>query len=136
MACSTVIAKHSRSEQDGVCESPRDSSGQHWVEEPEQAEVSPWRTVYGDSLQFYLVLGSTAQPVVTPKGITVNEDPKGAWASLSISCDELVLPAIQHVDNRIRQLLADNSGALFGMKCTPDMVATYKFYTPARSSCF
>jgi hypothetical protein len=30
----------------------------------------------------------------------------------------------------MRELLADNSEALFGMKCTPDMVAKYKFYTP------
>ena len=59
-----------------------------------------------------------------------NEDPKGAWASLSISCDEQVLPAIKAVDDRIRQLLADNSEALFGMKCTPDMIAKYKLYAP------
>ncbi len=30
----------------------------------------------------------------------------------------------------MRELLADNSEALFGMKCTPDMVAKYKFYMP------
>ena len=41
-----------------------------------------------------------------------------------------MLPAIQAVDDRIRQLLADNSEAWFGMKCTLDMVAKCKFYTP------
>ncbi|KAL3151320.1 hypothetical protein ABBQ38_013154 [Trebouxia sp. C0009 RCD-2024] len=30
----------------------------------------------------------------------------------------------------MQQLLANNSEALFGMKCTLDMVANYKFYTP------
>ncbi|DBA92830.1 TPA: hypothetical protein ACH3X1_003012 [Trebouxia sp. C0004] len=28
------------------------------------------------------------------------------------------------------EVLADNSEALFGMKCMPEMVAKYKFYTP------
>ena len=86
--------------------------------------------VHYDQSQFYFVLGTSTSPVTTPKGVTVNEDPKGAWASLSISCDDNILPAIQAVDDRMRQLLADNSEALFGMKCTPDMVAKYKFYTP------
>lgn len=36
----------------------------------------------------------------------------------------------QAVDDRMRQLLAGNSEALYGMSCTPDMVAKYKFYTP------
>lgn len=44
---------------------------------------------------FYLVLGTTTKPVTTPKGVVVNDDPKGAWASLSISCDNSILPAIQ-----------------------------------------
>ena len=30
----------------------------------------------------------------------------------------------------MREVLADNSEALFGMKCTPEMVGKYKFYTP------
>ncbi len=30
----------------------------------------------------------------------------------------------------MRELLAENSEPLFGMKCTPDMIAKYKFYTP------
>ena len=34
------------------------------------------------------------------------------------------------MSDRMRQPLADNSDALHGMKCTPDMVAKYKFYTP------
>ncbi|DBA82793.1 TPA: hypothetical protein ACH3X1_007019 [Trebouxia sp. C0004] len=33
-------------------------------------------------------------------------------------------------DDRTRQLLADILEALFGMKCTPNMVAKYKCYTP------
>ncbi len=37
-------------EEDDICESPRVGSPCNWVEESEQAEVSPWRTVYGDSL--------------------------------------------------------------------------------------
>ena len=86
--------------------------------------------VHYDQSQFYFVLGTSASPVTTPKGVTVNEDPKDAWASLSISCDDNILPAIQAVDDRMRQLLANNSEALFGMKCTPDMVAKYKLYTP------
>ncbi len=48
----------------------------------------------------------------------VNEDPKGAWSSLSIA-----------YDGDVRQTI-DNSEALFGMKCTPEMIAKYKFYTP------
>ncbi|DBB09109.1 TPA: hypothetical protein ACH3X3_007720 [Trebouxia sp. C0006] len=79
---------------------------------------------------FYLVLGTTTKPVTTPKGVVVNDDPKGAWASLSISCDDSVLPTIQAIDDRMREVLADNSEALFGMKCTPEMVGKYKFYTP------
>ena len=78
---------------------------------------------------FYMVLGTTTKPVTTPKGV-VNDDPKGAWASLSISCDDSVLPTIQAIDDRMREVLADNSEALFGMKCTPEMVGKYKFYTP------
>ena len=72
--------------------------------------------VHYDQSQFYFVLGTSASPVTTTKGIVVNEDPKGAWASLSISCDDSILSAIQAVDDRMRQLLADNSEALFGMK--------------------
>ena len=79
---------------------------------------------------FYLVLGTTSKPVTTPKGVAVNDDPKGAWASLSISCDDNILPAIQAIDDRMREVLADNSEALFGMKCTPEMVGKYKFNTP------
>ncbi len=86
--------------------------------------------IHYEQSHFYLVLGTRDKPVVTPKGFTVNDDPKGAWASLSIACDDSVLPAIQHVDDRMRQLLADDSEALFGMKCTPDIIAKYKFYTP------
>jgi len=41
-----------------------------------------------------------------------------------------VLPAINAIDERMRELLANNSEALFGMKCTPDMIAKYNFYTP------
>ncbi len=77
---------------------------------------------------FCLVLGTRDKPVVTPKGITINDDPKGAWASLSIACDDNILPAIEALDAKIRQLLADNSDALFGMKCTPEMISKYKFY--------
>ena len=86
--------------------------------------------VHYDQSQFYFVLGTSAKPVTTPKGIVVNEDPKSAWASLSMSCDDSILPAIQVVDEKMRQLLANNSEALFGMKCTADMVAKYKFYAP------
>ena len=38
-------------EEDGVCQSPRLQSPSTWVEESEQAEVNPWRAVYGDPLQ-------------------------------------------------------------------------------------
>ncbi|DBA82481.1 TPA: hypothetical protein ACH3X2_000710 [Trebouxia sp. C0005] len=79
---------------------------------------------------FYLVLGTATRPVTTPKGVVVNDDPKGAWASLSISCDDSILSAIMSIDERMREVLADNSEALFGMKCTPQMVEKYKFYTP------
>jgi len=33
-----------------VCQNPGPGSSQHWTEEPEQAEVSPWKTVYGSPL--------------------------------------------------------------------------------------
>lgn len=49
---------------------------------------------------------------------------------MSISCDDNILPAIRAVGDRMRELLADNSEALFGMKCTPEMVGKYRFYTP------
>ena len=83
---------------------------------------------YNDKL--YLVLGTRDKPIATPKGITINDDPKGAWASMSVACDDSILPSIDGIDNKIRQLLADNSEGLFGMKCTPEMIAKYKFYTP------
>jgi len=60
----------------------------------------------------------------------VNEDPKGAWSSLSIAYDGDVRQTIDIIENRVTELLADNSEALFGMKCTPEMIAKYKFYTP------
>jgi len=41
-----------------------------------------------------------------------------------------VLPAIQTIDERMRVLLANNSEALFGMKCTPEIIGKYKFYVP------
>ncbi len=74
--------------------------------------------IHYDNTNFHLVLGTREKPVVTPKGVTVNDDPKGVWVSLSISCDDEVWPAIQTVDDRMRELLANNSEALFGMKCT------------------
>ncbi|DBB18470.1 TPA: hypothetical protein ACH3X3_000113 [Trebouxia sp. C0006] len=80
--------------------------------------------------KLYLVLGTRDKPIATPKGITINDDPKGAWASMSVACDDSILPAIDGKDNKIRQLLADNSEGLFGMKCTPEMIAKYKFCTP------
>ncbi len=61
--------------------------------------------VHYDQSQFYFVLGTSTKPVTTPKGIVVNETPKGAWASLSISCDDSILPAIQAVDDKMRELL-------------------------------
>ena len=76
------------------------------------------------------MLGSRDKPITTPKGITINEDPKGAWASLSVACDDSRLPAIDAIDAKIRQLLSDNLEPLFGMKCTPDMINKHKFYTP------
>ncbi|DBA78236.1 TPA: hypothetical protein ACH3X2_008190 [Trebouxia sp. C0005] len=79
---------------------------------------------------FYLVLGTATRPVISPKGVVVNDDPKDAWASLSISCDDSILEAIMSIDERMREVLADNSEALFGMKCTPQIVEKYKFYTP------
>ena len=62
--------------------------------------------VHYDQSQFYFVLETSDSPVTTPKAIVVNEDPKGAWASFSISCDDSILPAIMAVDDRMRQLLA------------------------------
>ena len=76
---------------------------------------------------FYSVLGTTTKPVTAPKGVVVNDNPKGAWASLSISCDDNVLPAIQAIDDRMREVLADNSEASFGMKCTPESLANTSF---------
>jgi len=69
-------------------------------------------------------------PVTTPKGFTVNEDPTGAWPSLGIACDGDVRQTIDVIDSRAMELLADNSQALFRMKCTPDTIVKYKFYTP------
>jgi len=86
--------------------------------------------VHYDNDKLYLVLGTKDKPITTPKGITINDDPKGAWVSKSLACDDSILPAIDGIDNKIRQLLADNSEGLFGMKCTPEMIVKYKFYTP------
>ncbi len=86
--------------------------------------------VHYDNSHMYLVLGSRDKPIITTKGITINDDPKGAWASLSVACDDSILPAIDGIDSRMKDLLAENSEALFGMKCTTDMIAKYKFYTP------
>ena len=86
--------------------------------------------IHYDQSHFYLVCGTKDKPVITPKGIAINDDPKGAWASLSIACDDNILPAINAIDDRMRELLAENLEPLFGMKCTPDMIAKYKFYTP------
>lgn len=76
------------------------------------------------------MLGSRDRPVTTPEGVTINDDPKGAWASLSVACDDSILPTVQAIDDRVRELLAENSEPLFGMKCTLDMINKYKFYTP------
>ncbi len=86
--------------------------------------------IHYDNSHLFLVLGTRDKPISTPKGITINEDSKGAWASLSVACGDSILLAIQSIDDRMRELLADNSEALFGMKCTPDMIAKYKFYKP------
>ncbi|DBB02874.1 TPA: hypothetical protein ACH3X1_013482 [Trebouxia sp. C0004] len=37
---------------------------------------------------------------------------------------------IQAIDERMREVLAEYSEALFEMKCTPEMVGKYKLYTP------
>ena len=86
--------------EDGVCHSPGSDCIGHWAQESQQVEVSAWRAVYGSPLccNFYLVLGTTTKPVSTPKGVVVNDDPKGAWASLSLSCDDSILPSIQAID--------------------------------------
>jgi len=86
--------------------------------------------IHYNQSHFYLVLGTKDKPVTTPKGITVNDDPKGAWASISIACEGEVQQSVEAIDGRMRELLADNSEPLFGMKCTPEMIAKYKFYTP------
>ncbi len=36
--------------EDDVCDSPRPRTQEDWTEEPEKAEVSPWRAVYGSPL--------------------------------------------------------------------------------------
>ncbi len=84
--------------------------------------------IHYDQAHFYLV-GTREHPVTTPKGITVNEDQKGFWASLSIACDGDVRQTIDTINERMRELLADNSEPLVGIKCTPDMKSKYKFYT-------
>lgn len=71
-----------------------------------------------DNSHMYLVLGSRDKPIIIPKGITINDDPKGAWASLSVACDHSILPAIEGIDSRMKDLLAENSEASLGMKCT------------------
>ncbi len=53
----------------------------------------------------------------------MNNDPKGDWASLSIACEDDVRQTMDVIDERIRELLADASEHLFGMKCTPEMIA-------------
>ncbi|DBA94339.1 TPA: hypothetical protein ACH3X1_001946 [Trebouxia sp. C0004] len=87
--------------------------------------------IHYDQSHFYLqlVLGTKDKPVSTPKGITVNDDPKGAWASISIACEGEVRPAVEAIDGRMWELLSDNSEALFGMKCTPEMITKYMLYT-------
>ena len=82
------------------------------LNKPKSAHGGMYMGIHYDNNNFHLVLGTREKPVVTPKGVTVNEDPKGAWVSLSISCDDDLLPAIQQVDERMRVLLANNSEAL------------------------
>ena len=86
--------------------------------------------IHYNQSHFYLVLGTKGKPVTTPKGITVKDDPKGAWASISIACEGEVQQPVEAIDGRMKELLADNSEPLCGMKCTPEMIAEYKFYTP------
>ena len=52
-------------------------------------------------------------------------------ASILASINRTLWPSRHSVisHDRMRELLADNSEALVGMKCTPDMVAKYKIYT-------
>lgn len=85
--------------------------------------------IHYNQSHFYLVLGTKDKPVTTPKGITVNDDPKGAWAFITIACEGEVQQSVEAIDGRMRELLADNSQVLFGMKCTPELIAKYKFYT-------
>lgn len=88
-------------EEDGVCQSPRPDSriGLRSLIDLKSAHGGLYMGVHYDQSQFYFVRGTSATPVTTPKGITVNEDPKGAWASLSIPCDENILPAIQAIED-------------------------------------
>jgi len=62
--------------------------------------------IHYDNSHLFLVLGTRDKPITTPKGITINEDPKGAWASLTVASDDSILPAVQSIDDRMRELLA------------------------------
>ncbi|DBB01523.1 TPA: hypothetical protein ACH3X1_000175 [Trebouxia sp. C0004] len=86
--------------------------------------------IHYEQSNFYLVLGTKDKLVITPKGITVNDYLKRAWAPISIACEGEVQHFVEATDGRMRELLSDNSEALFGMKCTPEMITKYKFYTP------
>ena len=90
------------------------------LNKPKSAHGDLYMGIHHKNDKLYLVLGS----------ITINGDPKGAWASMSVACDDSILSSIDGIDNKIKQLLTDNSEGLFGMKCTPEMIAKYKIYTP------
>lgn len=61
-------------------------------------------------------------------------DPNPAWASLSIACEDEAQQAMDAIHESMRELLANNSESLFGMHCTPDMIAKYTFYSPLADS--
>lgn len=57
--------------------------------------------IHYNQSHFYLVLGTKEKPVPTPKGITFNEDPKGAWVSISIACEGEVQQSLEAIDGRM-----------------------------------
>lgn len=87
------------------------------LNKPKSAHGDLYMGIHYKNDKLYLVLGT-------------RDKPRGAWASMSVACDDSILSTIDGIDNKIKQLLAYNSEGLFGMKCTPEMIAKYKIYTP------
>lgn len=82
--------------------------------------------------KLYLVVGTKEAPVTTPLGVKTFDDDSSSkpWSSCSVVLSGDLTNQIKHIDDGLRQLLADNSEQLFGKKKTADQIHDDEIYQP------